>query len=249
MARLILIIIVAFAEFCEVCSASPGTDEEIRRRIVGYLKPRCGGHLIPGVTPRRPELIDRIELGGDTNRLARILAELAQTNDVWYAERAMGQLEKYASSEQLPFLYSCATNPAVGDRAVRTVARICGVNSNTIDVARSYLMSTNEMTRDKQGNRSQVCEDLLRKVYGISGMTQYRPQCMALALDFARDINTMHISLDVAIQSVDSTYRYSKRRLAIMRAAEARCVNTGLYAYVTNAINELVAYPEANLPD
>ena len=80
-------------------------------------------------------------------------------------------------------------------------------------------------------------------------MTQYRPQCMALALDFARDINTMHISLDVAIQSVDSTYRYSKRRLAIMRAAEARCVNTGLYAYVTNAINELVAYPEANLPD
>ena len=85
MARLILIIIVAFAEFCEVCSASPGTDEEIRRRIVGYLKPRCGGHLIPGVTPRRPELIDRIELGGDTNRLARILAELAQTNDAWYA--------------------------------------------------------------------------------------------------------------------------------------------------------------------
>lgn len=38
-------------------------------------------------------------------------------------------------------------------------------------------------------------------------------------------------------------------RLARILAAYPRCFNEYQTNYVTNAINELVAYPEANLPD
>ena len=55
--------------------------------------------------------------------------------------------------------------------------------------------------------------------------------------------------IDTALIDADNTYRHSKRRLADLRAAYPRCFNEYQTNYVTNAINELVAYPEANLPD
>ena len=76
-----LTLIVASAAFCEMCVAVQGTDEEVRRRIVGFLRPKCGGHLTQGDVLRNPELDAIVGLQEDTNRLARILAELAQTND------------------------------------------------------------------------------------------------------------------------------------------------------------------------
>ena len=48
----------------------------------------------------------------------------------------------------------------------------------------------------------------------------------------------------------DESYRYSKRRLQILRAADIlHCPYQYQVNFVTNAINELVAYPEAALPD
>ena len=159
------------------------------------------------------------------------------------------ELGKYGTTAQLPFLYSCATNPIIGDRAVRSVLNIEGVTSNSIDIAQRYLMSTNVFPRAKQHDRSLVCEELLTRVFESDDLSPFRPLCLSNALDFAQNVNTMHISLNDAIIAADPTYQYSKRRLAVMRAAQNRCVNQGLYNYVTNAINELVAYPEANLPD
>ena len=67
--------------------------------------------------------------------------------------------------------------------------------------------------------------------------------------DFAKYRNFGHVSLDDSIQSVDPTYHASKRRLDVLRAAQNRCGNSFQLDYVTNAINELVAYPESDLPD
>jgi len=89
----------------------------------------------------------------------------------------------------------------------------------------------------------------VQDVYGDDALSQYRPYVMDVALDFAQNVNTMHISLDEALVGADPSYRYSKRRLAVMRAAQMNCINQTLTNYVTNAINELVAYPEAELPD
>ena len=246
--RILFFVFVAVLASACTCFGDMLTDDEIRRGIVRFLTPRCGGNVDDN-DPPDPELADFVAINGDTNRLARILAEIAQTNNAWYSEMAMWELEKYGTTAQLPFLYSCATNPIIGDRAVRSVLNIEGVTSNSIDIAQRYLMSTNVFPRAKQHDRSLICEELLTRVFESADLSPLRPLCLSNALEFAQNANTMHISLNDAIFAVDPTYQYSKRRLAVMRAAQNRCVNQGLYNYVTNAINELVAYPEANLPD
>ena len=249
MARLILVIIVALAAFCEVCCAAPGSDEEVRRRIVGYMKPKCGGNMTPGVVPRRSELIDRLGLGGDTNHLARILAELAQTNDAWYAEMAMKQLEKYATSEQLQFLYSCATNPAVGDKAVKAVLRIEGITSNSVDAAQRYFMLSNVEDRFDQ-SRTSICADLITMSNDGGVDINCRSNALEVAGQFSAGPYCNAYWLDVILINRDQSYRNSKRRLAALRSSAAYAAQWSFISnYVANAISELVAYPEANLPD
>lgn len=231
------------------CFGGEPSDEAVKQGVIKFLMPRCGGGNVEGDEPPDPELTEYFGPGVDTNRLARILVEVAQTNNAWYSEMAMRELVKYGSAEQLPFLYSCATNPAIGDLAVKAILRIEGVTSNSIAIAQSYLLSSNEFSRAKQHDRSLVCEELLKSAFELPELSEYRPLCLSVAREFARNVNTMHISMDDAIVANDPSYRYSKRRLAVMRSAQYRCVNPGLYTYVTNAINELVAYPEADLPD
>ena len=62
-------------------------------------------------------------------------------------------------------------------------------------------------------------------------------------------LGTLPNSLDEAVCAADPTCRHSKRRLAVVRSAQNGCWNPMLTNYVTNAINELVTYPEADLPD
>lgn len=69
-----------------------------------------------------------------------------------------------------------------------------------------------------------------------------------MALNYAQNVSTMHMTLDKALLDVDPSYRYSQRRLSV-KSARNRCWNELLKNYVINAINELVAYPESELPD
>ena len=57
------------------------------------------------------------------------------------------------------------------------------------------------------------------------------------------------MDVDAVFIETDSTYRNSKRRLAVLRSAYGLGVSQYQIAYVTNAINELVAYPETDLPE
>ena len=224
-------------------------DSAIMRDVVEYLVPKRGCRRVEGQGASRPALIDTVDVNGDTNRLARVLAELAQTNDAWYAEMAMWQLEKYGTSEQLPFLYSCATNPAVGYRALKSIFAIEGVTSHSVAAMQGYLSLTNSLTNGQSHDRSELCKSFLDNVFSSSELEHFRPGCLSMMIDFAQYRNAGHISLDGSIQAVDPSYHASKRRLAVMRAAQSRCGNSFQLDYVTNAINELVAYPEANLPD
>ena len=69
------------------------------------------------------------------------------------------------------------------------------------------------------------------------------------ALRYARSANRYVMDVDAVFIETDSTYRNSKRRLAVLRSAYGLGVSHYQIAYVTNAINELVAYPEADLPE
>ena len=254
--KMMKLMLLACASAVVVASAradEPLSDDAMKERIVQFvtLPSRMCGRALADFREefRNRKLTNRSWFDGDTNRLARLIAELAQTNDVELSSQMVETLGEYGTVEQLPFLYSCATNPAIGDLAVKAVLRIEGVTSNSIAIVRSYLLSSNEFSRAKQHDRSLVCEELLKSAFELPELSEYRPLCLSVAREFARNVNTMHISMDDAIVANDPSYRYSKRRLAVMRSAQYRCVNPGLYTYVTNAINELVAYPEADLPD
>lgn len=186
--------------------------------------------------------------GDDTNRYARVLCELAgeNTNQVGDALLFLGL---YKSPHSLPFLYSYATNAIYGAGALKSVFAIEGVTTNSLAAMHEYLLLTNALPHGISHDRSMLCKELLNKVFSSNDLVGFRQGCLDMMIDFAQYRNSGHISIDNSIQSVDPSYHSSKRRLAVLRAAQNRCGNTFQLNYVTNAINELVAYPEANLPD
>ena len=245
MRKMTLIGVLLLASAME-CVALPPEDEATMRRIVRFLVPQCGGNRTTRVE-YIPELIDVLNINGDTNRLARLLAELAQTNSAWYAKMAMWQLEKYGTPAQLPFLYSCATNPAVGDKAVKAVLRIEGVTSNSVEIVQRYLDITNV---SESVHWDHV--DVFKMMFGMLGdnaPASDKELVLGCIMRHAPDNRRCPRQLDEVILSEDTGYRFSKRRLSVLRGVYLRGLNEFQLPYVTNAINELVAYPEANLPD
>ena len=187
----------------------------------------------------------RMRCAGDTNRFARLLFELAQTNKVYLADRMICLLGFDGTSAQLPFLYSMATNEQHGASAVKSILRLEGVTSNSVDVTDMYLSMTNIVQRD----RSEICGFFFNavKTSNVSVAIKERGECVALR--YARSANLYFRRMDEAMISTEPAYRNSKRRLAVLRSAYSLGVSQYQIAYVTNAINELVAYPEADLPE
>ena len=224
-----------------VCSAEDdNSDEKIKRLIVGsnfYIDNPDASYRMFMNAMRR--------CGTDTNRFARLLAEVAQTNNNWVAQDAISSLGVYGTSAQLPFLYSMATNEQHGATAVKSILRLEGVTSNSVDVTGMYLSMTNIIQRD----RSEICSFFFNavKTSDVSAALKERGECVALR--YAGTANLYFRRMDEAMISTEPAYRLSKRRLAVLRSAYGLGVRQYQIAYVTNAINELVAYPEADLPE
>ena len=204
------------------------------------------GQFIHGGEPARRMFENaKSQCEGDTNRFARLLCELAQTNDVRIADRMIRCLGRHGTTAQLPFLYSMATNEQHGATAVKSILRLEGVTSNSVDVTGMYLSMTNVDFE----YRADACKALLRAAAPscvTTGICQMARNC---ALRYARSANRYVMDVDAVFIETDSTYRNSKRRLAVLRSAYELGVSQYQIAYVTNAINELVAYPEADLPE
>ena len=204
------------------------------------------GQFIHGGEPARRMFENaKSQCEGDTNRFARLLCELAQTNDVRIADRMIRCLGRHGTTAQLPFLYSMATNEQHGVSAVKSILRLEGVTSNSVDVTGMYLSMTNVDFE----YRADACKALLRAAVPscvTTGICQMARNC---ALRYARSANRYVMDVDAVFIETDSTYRNSKRRLAVLRSAYGLGVSQYQIAYVTNAINELVAYPEADLPE
>ena len=231
------------------CFGGEQSDEAVKQGVIKFLMPRCGGGNVEGDEPPDPELTEYVGPGVDTNRLARILVEVAQTNNAWYSEMAMRELVKYGSAEQLPFLYSCVTNPAIGDLAVKTVLRIEGITSNSVSSAQRYFALTN-VPDSVDRSRTSICADLIT-LSGLDGVdASWRSNAMEVAAHFIAAPDCNAYWLDRLLLERDASYQHSKRRLANLRNSVAYATQWDfIYNYVTNAINELVAYPEANLPN
>ena len=224
-----------------VCSAEDdNSDEKIKRLIVG-----SNFYIDNPDASYRMFMNARRRCGTDTNRFARLLAEVAQTNNNWVAQDAISSLGVYGTSAQLPFLYSMATNEQHGATAVKSILRLEGVTSNSVGVTGMYLAMTNIIQRD----RSEICSFFFNavKTSDVSAALKERGECVALR--YAGTANLYFRRMDEAMISTEPAYRLSKRRLAVLRSAYELGVSQYQIAYVTNAINELVAYPEADLPE
>ena len=224
-----------------VCPAEDdNSDEKIKRMIVG-----SNFYIDNPDASYRMFMNARRRCGTDTNRFARLLAEVAQTNNNWVAQDAISSLGVYGTSAQLPFLYSMATNEQHGATAVKSILRLEGVTSNSVDVTGMYLSMTNIIQRD----RSEICSFFFNavKTSDVSAALKERGECVALR--YAGTANLYFRRMDEAMISTEPAYRLSKRRLAVLRSAYELGVSQYQIAYVTNAINELVAYPEADLPE
>ena len=203
----------------------------------------------------------------DTNRFARVLRELAVENTN-QTECILEDLGYFKTTQSLPFLYSYATNAQYGAYALKSIFAIEGVNSNSLSVARDYLFSTNWFPFGEVGRRSEACTDLLKKTNTDPGLAEYRPFVLGMATNFLHNVELMPNVLDGTLCNACDGFRFSGRRLSALRAAMQRVVDeledattnnyeagrrTYCYTfqtnYLQNAINELVAYPEANLPD
>ena len=182
---------------------------------------------------------------GDTNRFARLLCEAANTNNAWISDQLISDLGYHGTSAQLPFLYSMATNVHHGASAVESILRLEGVTSNSLGLAMSYLSMTNVSFK----LRADVCKSLLSAAAKTNVTGFARQRAMDVVYRYALRTNGSVVYIDYVFTTGDPTYRFSKRRLAVMRSVLARGVHSSSTNYVTNVINELVAYPEANLTE
>ena len=230
-----LIAVVALAS--AVANSEEVSDDRIKSMIIGsesYIDNSRAAERLYNNARRR--------CGDDTNRFARILCELAQTDDKHIADRMIYRLGWHGTTAQLPFLYSMATNEQHGATAVKSILRLEGVTSNSVATASRYLFSTNYRHRA----RYEICDCLVSQL----AKTQVnRSQAERVVLRFLSDYNIYHDWLDAAMKRTDPTYSQSKRRLSVLRAISLRETDAKDLSYVTNAINELVAYPESDLPE
>ena len=203
------------------------------------------GQFIHGGEPARRMFENaKSQCEGDTNRFARLLCELAQTNDVRIADRMIRCLGRHGTTAQLPFLYSMATNEQHGATAVKSILRLEGVTSNSLAVADRCLSNKTI----KEPERLDVCRTIVDLAFAVTTPTNDQVRALSYVHCHARTCD-YPAGLDQSLLRHDPSYRLSRRRLSILRDVYVHGVDQWDIGYVTNAINELVAYPEANLPE
>ena len=223
-----------------VCSAEDdNSDEKIKRLIVG-----SNFYIDNPDASYRMFMNARRRCGTDTNRFARLLAEVAQTNNNWVAQDAISSLGVYGTSAQLPFLYSMATNEQHGATAVKSILRLEGVTSNSLAVADRCLSNKTI----KEPERLDVCRTIVDLAFAVTTPTNDQVRALSYVHCHARTCD-YPAGLDQSLLRHDPSYRLSRRRLSILRDVYVHGVDQWDIGYVTNAINELVPYPEANLPE
>ena len=215
------------------------SDAKIKRMLAG-----SNGYIDNPDAAERMFQNARRRCGGDTNRFARLLCEVARTNDAWIAADMIGSLGVYGTAAELPFLYSMATNAQHGATAVRAILRLEGVTSNSVAVVGCCL--ANKAIQEPE--RLRVCQLLVELACAGSMSADARARALSFLHNHVRVCDYPE-GLDRTLVFYDTRYRMSRRRLANLRAVYAHGVDRWDLPYVTNAINELVAYPEAELPE
>lgn len=164
---------------------------------------------------------------------------------LYLANLAVSMLGFVGGEFVMPFLYSCVSNNILADSAVLSIERKEGCTERSLSVFESYMQNTN-ISESERYWFGMVLYDRIKKGKVDASLTN---RIVTAVLNFASTATSCCCGVDKSIIRSDPSYRTSRRRLANLRSALARELNDYQLQYVTNAINELVAYPEADLPD
>lgn len=231
-----LMVVMSVATTC-----AAATDDEIRHYLVGSML------YIDNVKGARRDFRRARELcGEDTNRFARLICEIAHTNDSWIAEGMIRDLGTYGTSAQLPFLYSQVSNTTYGADAVQSILEIEGITSNSVAMVDWYLSLTNKESRL---DREDICKFMLDRFAGPQSPVGIRNIVEQSVLGFSMSNTVYNEYFDESLVKRIDGYKYSRRRLRVLRRARLIMEIPYNESFVTNAINELVAYPESELPE
>ena len=184
---------------------------------------------------------------GDTNRYLRVAKETAASNTN-FSYMAIALIEKHGSVGDLPFLYTYTNDVRCAGAAIEVILQLGGLTEESVAAASAYIAGTN---RYHILDRNDVAEELFRAAAAPSASSRPRAIASSNALHFASNSSGGDLEYnDIGFKNADPSYEYSKRRLAVLRAVLPDCQGyDNLMNYATNAINELIAYPEADLPD
>ena len=183
------------------------------------------------------------ECANDTNRFVAILKDMIPSADIRPARMLLSSLRRYGSASDLDYVTALSTNVNLGGTAAITGLYLGGISSNTLMSADSYLALTNSMSHE----RFMLCAGMLeisREPWVDNAASN---ALFVSVLNHARKENECVKALDYCLMKYDSTYRYSARRLSVLRSLATQAVAGYSVDYITNAINMLVAYPEADL--
>lgn len=194
------------------------------------------------------------ECHSDSNRLCNIAQRVyAEYPDYFSRTIALSLIGEYGDARQVIFLESCVTNVALGPAAISALNRIEGFTSNSVLRTARYhsvtnqgsLQASNRLYSNHRFALDRLAFAATRPAVGTGLKNYTRDYVFSYASNNCSQIYTT----DHALMSLDPSYANSKRRLALLRFARSDLSGPFATAYVTNAINELIAYPEANLPE
>ena len=225
---------------CAVSFADEGmSDAEMRRRIE---RSACIFDN-PGVASAELRYLLRC-CGTNTNRFFAAMEAVAVSKPE-LGDYICQEIGKLGDATCLPFLYQNMTNSLTGKTASLSVLKIEGVTSNAIEKIGMYLSCQTAGQMD----RGYVCVEMVSLAAQNCITNALGKFAMEKAVHFVQTNSDFTRSWDKGLCQGCPQYRHSKRRLEVLRAAIERGVHQNQIAYVTNAINELVAYPEADLPE
>ena len=222
-----------------VLAVSAMTDAEMRKRIEG------SAYIFddPGAATGELKYVLRC-CEYDTNRFLSAMQAVAVEKPK-LSDYICQELGKYGNATCLPFLYQNLTNSAARSYAASSMLKIEGLTSNSVERMGMYLLGPVGHHRDK----TYACGEMLSMAAKVCITNAIGVLAVGKAVQYARADTSYVCRLDGYICRYAPAYVRSKRRLSVLRAALARGVNEFQISYVTNAINELVAYPEADSPE
>ena len=238
--KILLIIVIAlsfcFAGFADV---DDGQLRLVLDRAARYIDNPGAG---------RSEVCYAIQLaGGDTNRIVAIMKDLAASGSTrrGIAGFYVAEIGKYGTSQDVAFLCQMLASTNHCASAVLSLFRIEGITTNSVSLVASSL-PRQDMTNWRVDSAWKMFADEVREKC-VDGLA--RGMAISNLVEYASLQNHSPERIDRSIRRLDPTYERSKRRLGVLRAVQDLGVNEWQTNFVTTAIRELEAYPEANLPE